>query len=102
VVQEVREVDQGAGGAGHRDAPVDGAVLRREPGAVRRDQLMAPTVPRRDLRPEQLTETDAPEGRRAAVTQHRSLTARQDRREPPRLLPEAGVADGEDAVVYSM
>ncbi len=99
VVQDVREVGERPRRAGHRDAAVDGAVLRREPRAMRRDLRVPPTVPRRHLRPEQLTEANAPEGRRAAMTQHRPLTARQDRRQPPRLLPQAEVADGVHAAV---
>ncbi len=99
VVQDVRQVGQRAGGAGDRDAAVRGAVRRRQPGPVRRDAGVAPVVLGRDLRPEQLTEADAPEGRRAAVTQHRPVATRQHRRQPSRLLPEAEMPDGVHASV---
>ena len=44
VVQDVREVGERPRWAGHRDAAVDGAVLRREPRALRRDRRVPPTV----------------------------------------------------------
>jgi hypothetical protein len=56
----------------------------------------------RDLRPEQLTEADAPEGRRAAVTQHGVVAAREHRRQPPCLLPQAEMPDRVHAAMHPM
>jgi hypothetical protein len=101
-VQQVRQVDQRAGRAGHRDAAVDRPVGVGQDRPMRRDRRVPPVVLGRDLRPEQLTEADAPEGRRAAVTQERPVAAGQDRRQPAGLLPETEMPHRVHAAMHPM
>jgi hypothetical protein len=99
--QDVRQVEQRAGGGGDRDARFGGQFVGRERRAVRGD--VGPAQPARDgdIGPSRET-PDGPQRAGRAMAQHCPLTAGEHRRHPRSGRRPEDVPDGVDARVNGM
>jgi hypothetical protein len=98
-IELLREVDDGPGDGRDRDTDVHGSFRGCRPSHVHHDTGSAALRRDRHLGSRWSPLPDAPQRRRAAMAQHRSVPACEDGGHPCRVPGPRPMADGVDATV---
>jgi hypothetical protein len=95
VIEDASEVDERPRWRGDRDAHAPGSVGERKVPSMRGHAAGSAADRGGDIGHRTVAVDDLPQGGGAAVAQHGTVAAGQDRGQPARLPPRSAMADGE-------